>query len=356
MTIVRNQFATDDGRWAAVMHHDPSADGKFVYSVKTTGVYCRPSCHSRTALRHNVRFHKSPQAAERAGFRPCKRCQPNGPALSEYYADKIAGACRSIESAAETPGLDALAREAGMSQFHFHRVFKKITGLTPKAYAVAHRGDRVRLELSRRNTVTEAIYQAGYNSNGRFYADSSNLLGMNPGQFRQGGAGEVIRFAVGKCSLGSILVALSRKGVCAISMGDQPGKLIRDLQEMFPSAQLIGGDKQFESVIAKVIGFVEAPRIGLDLPLDLRGTVFQRRVWKALRGIPAGTTASYSEVAARIGLPRAVRAVASACASNKLAVAVPCHRVLRNDGVLSGYRWGTKRKRKLLQREVAGRK
>jgi AraC family transcriptional regulator of adaptative response/methylated-DNA-[protein]-cysteine methyltransferase len=352
MTILRNSFRTDDARYAAVLNHDSSADGQFVYSVKTTGVYCRPSCHSRTALRRNVRFHDSPLAAEQAGFRPCKRCQPDGPALAEYHTAKIAAACRTIESAEKNPGLALLAREAGMSRFHFHRVFKKITGLTPKAYALAHRADRVRLELSRRNTVTEAIYESGFNSNGRFYANSSSVLGMKPRQFRQGGAGELIRFAVGKCSLGSILVALSKKGVCAISVGDQPEVLIRDLRDMFPSARLVSGDKQFASVIAKVIAFVEAPGIGLDLPLDLRGTVFQRRVWKALREIPAGTTASYLELAVRIGAPRAIRAVASACASNKLAVAIPCHRALRNDGRLSGYRWGIKRKQTLLRLEA----
>src|SRR5438477_11002241 len=209
----------------------------------------------------------------------------------------------------------------------------------------------MRVELIKRNPVTEAIYRARFKSNRRFYAESTQMLGMAPNSFRRGGSGEIIRFAVGECSLGSILVAASEKGVCAISLGNSPDKLVKDLQDSFCKAQLIGGDKHFERVVAKVVGFVEAPRVGLDLPLDVRGTAFQRRVWQALRTIPAGSTASYSEVAGRIGSPQAIRAVAGACASNKIAVAIPCHRVLRTGGDLSGYRWGVQRKRALLIRE-----
>ena len=345
-------FSSDDGRWAAVVHRDRTADGVFYYSVRTTGVYCRPSCASRLALRKNVRFHTSCEEAEQAGFRACKRCRPNAPGLAEQHAAGVVKACRLIETSGEMPKLDALAETAGMSRFHFHRVFKSITGLTPKAYAAAHRAQRVRDELSKRDTVTQAIYEAGFNSNGRFYAQSAEVLGMTPSNFRAGGAGESIRFAVGECSLGSILVATTGKGVCAITLGDDPDTLLHDLQERFPKAQLIGGDTGFEKLVARVVGFVEAPALGLDLPLDLRGTAFQQRVWQALREIPAGSTASYAQVAYRVGAPGSIRAVAQACAANKIAVAIPCHRVIRNDGTLSGYRWGVERKRTLLDREA----
>ena len=298
-------------------------------------------------------FYECREDAERAGFRPCKRCKPNGPGLAEQHAATVAAACRAIEAAEELPDLGALANSAGMSRFHFHRIFKAETGLTPRAYAAAHRSARMREVLPKRSTVTEAIYEAGFNSNGRFYANSSEMLGMKPRNYRSGGAGMTIRFAVGECSLGSILVAASDRGVCAIMMGDDPDLLTKDLQNRFPKANLIGGDRDFEATVAKVVGFVEAPKIGLNLPLDVRGTAFQQRVWQALREIPAGSTASYSEIAKRIGLPRAVRAVAQACASNAIAVAIPCHRVLRTDRNLSGYRWGVERKRALLKREGA---
>ncbi len=239
-----------------------------------------------------------------------------------------------------------------MSTYHFHRVFKSITGVTPKAYAAAHRATRVRTELARAASVTHAIFDAGYNSNARFYEKSNALLGMTPSDYRKGGTNAQIRFAIGECSLGAILVACSERGVCAILLGDDADALARDLQDRFPQASLIGGDGEFERLVARVVGFVEAPQLGLDLPLDVRGTAFQQRVWQALREIPAGKTASYSDVATRIGAPKSVRAVAQACAANRLAVAIPCHRVVRNDGALSGYRWGVERKRALLEREA----
>ncbi len=347
------RFATDDERWDAVKRRDRDADGAFYYSVRTTGVYCRPSCAARLARRENVRFHPSSAAAERAGFRACKRCRPNEAPPAARQAEAIAKACRLIEQAEEMPDLDTLAATAGLSRFHFHRVFKTLTGVTPKAYAAAHRGRRVRDELAHSRTVTDAIYGAGFNSNGRFYAASPGLLGMTPTAYRAGGSGAAIRFAVGECWLGSILVAATDKGVCAILLGDDPEALLRDLQDRFPKARLIGGDKAFEKLVAKVVGFVQQPGRGADLPLDVRGTAFQQRVWRALREIPAGSTATYSEIAARIGRPKAVRAVAQACASNAIAVAIPCHRVVRTDGSLSGYRWGVERKRKLLAREAA---
>ena len=344
----------DDPRWAAVAARDAKADGKFVYSVKTTGVYCRPSCGARQARPENVQFHATAADAERAGFRPCRRCKPDQASLAEQHAAKVADLCRLIENAEHVPSLETLANRAGLSVYHLHRVFKTITGLTPRAYAAAHRANRVRAELNRRGTVTDAIYGAGYNSNGRFYEEANGVLGMTPTSYRAGGTNMDIRFAIGECSLGSILVAASERGVCAILLGDDPDELARELQDRFPRAVLIGGDAGFEELVAKVVGLVEAPRLGLDLPLDVRGTVFQQRVWQALREIPAGKTVSYTEIAKRIGVPKSVRAVAQACSANSLAVAIPCHRVVRHDGGLSGYRWGVERKRVLLDREANG--
>lgn len=343
---------SDDQRWAAVTARDARADGHFYYSVRTTGVYCRPSCPSRQARRENVQFHLTTAAAEAAGFRACKRCRPNEASRDEQRAALVAQACRLIESSETLPSLDALAESVGMSAFHFHRIFKASTGLTPKAYAQAHRTRRVQDELTRSDTVTAAIYDAGFNSNARFYASSNQLLGMTPKAFRAGGTNAVIRFALGECSLGAILVAATDKGICCILLGDEPEPLLQDLQDRFPKAQLVGGDAGFEAWMATVVGFVEAPGLGLDLPLDVQGTAFQQRVWQALRDVPPGATASYTEIAERIGSPRAVRAVAQACAANKIAVAIPCHRVVRNDGALSGYRWGVERKRALLDREA----
>ena len=344
----------NDPRWAAIVARDARADGSFFYSVKTTGVYCRPSCAARLPRPQNVAFHISRAQAERAGFRPCKRCKPDQPGLAEQHAARIAAVCRLIESSEDAPNLDTLAAHAGMSTYHFHRVFKSITGVTPKAYAAAHRATRVRTELGRADSVTDAIFDAGYNSNARFYEKSNALLGMTPSDYRKGGRNTQIRFAIGECSLGAILVACSERGVCAILLGDDANALARDLQDRFSQASLIGGDAEFERLVAQVVGFVEAPGLGLDLPLDVRGTAFQQRVWQALRKIPAGKTASYSDIAARIGSPKSIRAVAQACAANRLAVAIPCHRVVRNDGALSGYRWGVERKRALLDHEARG--
>jgi AraC family transcriptional regulator, regulatory protein of adaptative response / methylated-DNA-[protein]-cysteine methyltransferase len=351
--LQRTVTATErDRRWARVVARDRSADGTFWYSVATTGIYCRPSCPSRAANPRNVGFHDTIADAEAAGFHACKRCKPNQPSPEVQNARTVARICRVIEQAEAVPPLAELAEAAGLSPSYFHRIFKAVTGLTPKDYAVAHRADKVREELGRCGTVTEAIYGAGFNSNGRFYEKSGEMLGMTPTDYRAGGANAAIRFAVGECSLGSILVARSEKGVCAILLGDEPEPLIRDLQDRFPRARLIGGDADFEKLVAHVVGFIEAPGIGLDLPLDVRGTAFQQRVWAALRAIPAGTTVSYADIAKTIGAPKAVRAVAGACGADSLAVAIPCHRVVRHDGALSGYRWGIERKRALLDRET----
>ena len=325
---------------------DPSST-----AVVTTGVYCRPSCASRPPRPENVRFFNTRDAAESAGFRPCKRCKPQLDVRADPHAAAIAAACRRLESD-NAPDLATLARHAGFSLFHFHRLFKAATGVTPKQYASARRAQRVRTGLTQQTTVTEAIYSAGYNSNGRFYAESNDLLGMTPSTYKSGGKRAEIAFAVGECSLGSILVARSQRGICAILLGDDPQALAQDLQDRFPRANLAAGDAEFENLVAQVVTLVESPAAGLDLPLDVRGTAFQQRVWQALRKIPAGSRATYSEIAARIGAPKSVRAVAQACAANALAVAVPCHRVVRSDGSLSGYRWGVERKQALLEREA----
>ncbi|TJV37732.1 MAG: bifunctional DNA-binding transcriptional regulator/O6-methylguanine-DNA methyltransferase Ada [Mesorhizobium sp.] len=344
----------DDPRWARIVARDKSADGEFWYSVATTGVYCRPSCPSRRANPKNVQLHDTPDQARATGFRPCRRCNPDGPSLEAGNATMVAGACRRIEQSEEEPSLAELAGAAGRSAGYFHRVFKAITGLTPKDYAAAHRAARVRQGLEDGASVTAAIYDAGFNSSGRFYEKSTGILGMTPTRYRAGGANEDIRFAVGETSLGSILVASSQKGVASILLGDDPDALVRDLQDRFPKARLIGGDRDYEALVARVVGLVEAPALGLDLPLDVRGTAFQQRVWQALQEIPVGKTVSYAEMARRIGTPNATRAVAAACAANALAVAIPCHRVIRKDGALSGYAWGAERKRALLEREAGG--
>lgn len=340
-----------DPRWKQVLARDSKADGQFFFSVKTTGIYCRPSCGARHPLPENVAFHLTATDAERAGFRPCKRCKPDQQSLTEMHADKVAQTCRLIENAEVMPTLAQLAASAGLSTYHFHRVFKAITGVTPKAYALAHRAQAMREELATNSKVTDAIYAAGYASNSRFYETATQTLGMKPVQYLKGGMNTQIHFALAECSLGSILVASSHKGICAISIGDDPEALLRELQDRFPKSSLMGGDQAFESLVASVIGFIEAPRLGLSLPLDIQGTLFQQRVWQALRQIPVGTTVTYSELANSIGMPTAIRAVASACAANTLAVVIPCHRVVRLNGSLSGYRWGVERKRALIKRE-----
>lgn len=299
-----------DPRWARVLARDRSADGQFWYSVATTGVYCRPSCPSRAANPRNVGLHDSLAEAKATGFRPCKRCNPDGPSADIENAAIVARACRLIEESEEVPALAELAQAAGFSTGYFHRLFKSVTGLTPKDYAEAHQASRVRDGLAKGHSVTEIMYGAGFNSSGRFYEKSRNMLGMTPTQYRAGGANEDIRFAVGQSSLGAILVASSDKGVASILIGDDPEELVRDLQDRFPKARLVGGDKEYESLVADVIGFVETPQIGLNLPLDVRSTAFQRRVWQALQDIPVGHISSYSEIARKIGAPNAVRAVA----------------------------------------------
>jgi AraC family transcriptional regulator of adaptative response/methylated-DNA-[protein]-cysteine methyltransferase len=293
----------------------------------------------------------STRAARAAGFRPCRRCNPDGDSADAIRAALVEQACRIIERRDTPPSLAKLAGAVQLSPGYFHRMFKQSTGLTPRAYAAARQANRMRRGLGEAASVTDAIYAAGYGSSSRLYEKSNALLGMTPGRYRAGGAHETIRFAIGQCSLGAILVASTDKGVVAILLGAAPEELLDDLRTRFPQAALIGADGDYEELVARVVGMVEAPSIGADLPLDIRGTAFQQRVWDALRRIPAGATASYAEIARAIGAPEAVRAVAGACAANNLAVAIPCHRVVRSDGALSGYAWGIDRKRSLLERE-----
>lgn len=341
----------DDARWAAVCARDVRADGHFVYAVSTTGVYCRPSCGSRAARRENVRFHANPAEAERAGFRACKRCHPGGPTLAERHAALVTAACRTLDTGEPGPDLTTLAAAAGLSPHHFHRIFRAITGVTPKAYAAARRAQRVQRGLPKAATVTEALYEAGYPSSARFYGEAPSVLGMRPTTFKAGGERETIRFAIGTCSMGEVLVAGTSVGLCAIWLGDRADALLDELQARFPRAELRGGDAAFDATVGQVLALADDPSRGLDLPLDIRGTAFQRRVWQALRDIPPGITRSYAQVAEAMGEPNSARAVAAACAANALAIAVPCHRVVRSDGGLSGYRWGVARKQALLERE-----
>lgn len=350
-SVAAAPYATDEARWVAVQARDARADRHFVYGVRTTGVYCRPSASSRLPRRENIEFFASAEAAEAAGYRASQRSMADQSAASARRASLVAQACRRIEQADGPPALEALANEAGLSPWHFHRVFRAETGLTPKAYANAARARRLRDDLGTSATVTDAIYEAGFNASSRFYDQSDALLGMSPRDWRAGGANARIRFAVGQCSLGAILVALSVRGVCAILLGDDAEQLVRDLQDQFPKAELKGAEPDFDELVARVVGFVEEPSRGLDLPLDVRGTAFQQRVWQVLRQIPPGETVTYADIAARVGAPKAMRAVGQACGANLVAVAIPCHRVVRRDGDLSGYRWGIDRKRALLLRE-----
>ena len=347
----------DAARHDAVARRDPEADARFVYSVRTTGVYCLPSCPSRPARRENVGFHADAAQAEAAGFRPCRRCRPDRPRGVHPHRDAVVAACRLIESLIETgdpmPPLAGLAAASGLSPPHFHRIFRAVSGVTPRRYAASVRSTRLRLGLADAGTVTEALYDAGFNASSRFYAEADGMLGMTPQRWRQGGKGETIRFAAGTCTLGEILVAASTRGVCAVELGDDADQLVRALQDRFSGAVLMPGDEAFERQVAGVVASIEAGTAGADLPLDIRGTAFQHRVWQALRAIPSGETVSYTGLAARIGLPDAVRAVAGACAANRIAVLIPCHRIVRGDGTPSGYRWGVARKQALLRREAA---
>jgi AraC family transcriptional regulator of adaptative response/methylated-DNA-[protein]-cysteine methyltransferase len=337
-------------RLAAVRARDEAADGVFFYAVLTTGVFCYPSCKARPARPENLRFFTTPRDATAAGYRPCQRCRPDLPPRAQRQAEAVAAACRAIE--AGTFDAASAGRTAGLGAVAFARLFRQVTGVTPTAYEAAHRQNVAQASLrAGAQSITQTIYEAGFSSSGRFYESADSMLGMTPGRFRAGGTGETISYAFGTSFLGTILVAASTRGICAILIGDDEATLHADLQARFPRATLHEATPEFADRVAEVLRLMEAPRAGHSLPLDIRGTAFQRRVWQALRDIPAGQTSTYAAVANSIGRPGAARAVGAACAANPLAVAVPCHRVVNAAGTLAGYRWGTTRKAALLARE-----
>jgi AraC family transcriptional regulator, regulatory protein of adaptative response / methylated-DNA-[protein]-cysteine methyltransferase len=354
-----NATATANWRWQAVLDRDQALDGEFVYAVKTTGVYCRPSCASRVAKRVNVCFFDTTTDAAAAGFRACKRCHPDGVSAEHARNEMVNAACERIKQSTTNLTLDGLAEASGLSPHHFHRVFKSVTGVTPKEYQKAVQKSRMTTALQQNKTVTDAIFDAGFNSSSRFYEDADAILGMTARNYKNGGVNEDIRHVVKPCNLGNvptfILVAATHRGVCAVEFGDLASELTTRLQARFPHANFKPADELFNAWFASILNYIESPGSqpsGLsDLPLDVQGTIFQQRIWKALRNIPVGETRSYSEIAKKIGQPKAIRAVATACAGNAIAMLVPCHRVIRADGALSGYRWGVERKAALLARE-----
>ncbi|MDU3912947.1 bifunctional DNA-binding transcriptional regulator/O6-methylguanine-DNA methyltransferase Ada [Kluyvera ascorbata] len=341
---------TDDDRWLAVTNRYAKADGQFVFAVQTTGIFCRPSCRARHALRQNVRFYPDAEAAQAAGYRPCKRCQPGNLSPEQQKIDKVTKACRLLEQ--DTPvTLEALAEAVAVSPYHFHRLFKSVTGVTPKVWQQAWRARRLRGALSEGESVTQAVLGAGFPTSSSYYRQADEVLGMTARAYRQGGKSTRIDYAVGHCELGHCLVALSERGICAVLLGDSHEALMAELQQSFPSADCMPAAPEFTEQIQSVIASLNHRATPLTLPLDIRGTAFQQQVWQALREIPTGETRSYQQIADGIGNPKAVRAVAGACAANRLAILIPCHRVVRGDGSLSGYRWGVARKAALLARE-----
>lgn len=354
-TTDKRAFIADDKRWHALVKRDPRACGEFVYGVLTTGVYCQPACASRLPKRENVRFFETSMEAKQAGFRPCKRCNPDARDQEQPHTRAVLKACKRIDEADAPLSLKELAEDAGLSPFHFQRVFKKIVGVTPKQYAMERRAGRLREHLRKDSTITGAMYDAGFGSSSRFYEKATPTLGMKPSSYKNGGQDVRIRFAIVPCFLGLVLVAATGQGLCAIDFGDTAEALKENLRRRFPKAAVQGSDPDFTAMVAKVLAVLEEPHRGrLGIPLDVQGTAFQRRVWLALQEIPPGDTVSYTDVASRIGKPKAARAVARACASNPVAVAIPCHRVVRGNGQLGGYRWGLDRKRVLLERESKG--
>jgi AraC family transcriptional regulator, regulatory protein of adaptative response / methylated-DNA-[protein]-cysteine methyltransferase len=343
---------TSNFQWEGVLRKDASLDGQYLFAVKTTGIYCRPSCPSRTPKRSNVSFFATNEEARSAGFRACLRCAPDGLSKREQQTQAILQACRIIDESEEKISLASLAAQVSLSTHHFHRVFKDVTGVTPQDYFRARQIAEIGQSLKSTNSVTEAIYEAGFSSSGRFYESSNAMLGMTPKAYKSGGAGEAIRVSIRTCSLGLVLIAATQRGICTIEFGNDEAALTTRLSTRFPNAVLLTSDPQFNEWLERLLSYIEAPTKAMDLPLDIRGTVFQQQVWKALQEIPVGTTASYLDVAQKIRKPKAARAVATACASNALAVVIPCHRVVRGNGELSGYRWGVERKRKLLEFEA----
>ena len=337
--------------WAALESRGAGASSGFFYGVRTTGVYCRPGCTSRLPLRRNTMFFETPAAAEAAGLRPCKRCRPTDGSAASRHVAAIEKACALLRKSDTTPTLAELADAAGISRFHFHRVFKQIIGATPRDYARTHRLGRFADKLDRGQPLTEAIYASGFGSSSRAYEAAPSGLGMTPGARRHGGIGQTIRFVTVETPIGWALVAATERGICMTALADDRESLVGALRQRFPAAEMVAEDAGLKDWADRIVRFITAPDQNLDLPLDIQGTAFQARVWRALQKIPLGKTASYTEIAAALGQPKAVRAVAQACAANKLALLVPCHRIVRRDGDLAGYRWGVERKRALLAAE-----
>jgi AraC family transcriptional regulator of adaptative response/methylated-DNA-[protein]-cysteine methyltransferase len=339
----------DDSLWSHILRREP---GDFFYAVTTMGVFCRPGCPSPRPLRRNVRFFATVAEAEQAGFRACRRCDPKGE-RARLAQDVVRDACDCIESSETIPSLDMLATRSGYSRFHFLRLFRDHTGLTPRSYAEGVRARRLHAALADGARVADAVAGAGFGSESRVYENTGALLGMTPGAARRGGAGETIRVALADCPFGRLLVGATDAGVCFLGFAEPDDALLGDLRHRFPLARIVADDGALAALINTIISFLEEPKAALELPLDLRGTAFQLRVWQALRRIPLGETRSYAELASMIGAPKAARAVARSCATNPVSLAVPCHRVVGSDGDLTGYRWGLPRKQALLARERA---
>ncbi len=343
---------SEEQLWDRVLHRQ--AGGEFLYAVTTMGVFCRPACPSPRPLRQNVRFFRTPPEAEAAGFRACKRCDPKGERARIAQA-VVRDASAFIEASNDMPSLEALAKRSGYSRFHFLRMFRDHTGLTPRSYAEGVRARRLHAALAGGNRVTDAVAEAGFGSESRVYEKTSTLLGMTPGAARRGGQGERIRTAFADCPFGRLLVGTTDKGICFIGFAEPDDALMGDLRRRFPNASVSSGDADLAGTIRAVVEFLQEPKQALDLPLDLRGTAFQQRVWRTLCTIPAGETRTYAQLAAMAGNAKAIRAVARSCATNPVSLAVPCHRVIGSDGGLTGYRWGVPRKKALLEREKAAR-
>lgn len=337
-----------DTQWQHVIARDPRQDGRFVFAVRTTGIYCRPSCPSRRPRRDSVEFFEDPQQAEQAGYRACLRCKPT---QISTQAKAVMFARRLLDEAEGVLTLAELSQRVGVSPFHLQRLFKRATGLSPREYQSARRMQHVKHGLRKGDDVTTALYDAGFGSPSRLYEKSGQQLGMTPGTYRRGGVGATVNYAILPSALGRVLVAATSRGLCAVRFGETAAELKRELREEFHAAAIVRDDAALQPYIQPLLASMRGQRVTIDLPLDVRATAFQKKVWDALRTIPRGETRSYSEVARDIGDPHAVRAVARACASNPVAIAIPCHRVVRSDGDLAGYRWGITRKRKLLERE-----
>ncbi len=343
-------YSHDQACWQAVLHRDPAAEGAFYYAVRTTGVYCRPTCPSRLPKRENVVFFDSPDAARRAGFRPCLKCQPDGVSAQRQTVQRVR---QILDTAERAPTLAELGRAVGLSPFHLQRLFKRLTGLTPRQYVLARRAERLKARLRDGAKVVEAMYDAGYGSSRALYQAADRHLGMRPSAYKHGGRGERITYTIVDSPLGRMLLAATERGICALRFG-QDQAMVQELRKEFPLAHIVHHQEPLSSYVEAVLAHLEGRQARLDLPLDLKATAFQERVWAALREIPYGETRTYRQVAERLGMPGAARAVARACATNPVAVVVPCHRVVGSNGQLRGYRWGLERKGKLLEREKRG--